>query len=138
MNETDAMKLLAEANPVRIDTIGAVELPDSLFATAAPSQTPRPRGCPGLLAALAASLIGVFGFGLVTQRLTPMRRDGPVATARSDHHRSRSRSRTSPAALGAPVVLPDTPLLNASDASAWGRKIARPSLPTIDARASSR
>ncbi len=62
MNETDAMKLLAEANPVRMDTIGAVELPDSLFATRRPARRLVLAAALVLLAALAASFIGVFGF----------------------------------------------------------------------------
>jgi hypothetical protein len=77
MNESDAMRLLAEANPVRADAIGGMEMPSSLVASRRSSKRLVLAAAVALVAALAASLIGMFVFGQSTSSMEPGLSNGP-------------------------------------------------------------
>lgn len=134
MNEDLAIKLLAEANPVRADDLSSMDFPDSILGH---RWLPR-RGLVGsvvvVTAAVAASLIGAFVFAgsssphratrsgqigvgnLAGPLPTVVRPLGPGAKRVS---LARARS-----ALGVPIVLPSTSLIRRPDVGrVWMRSI---------------
>ena len=122
MNERDVMALLAEANPVRVDEIPETDLElDSILAR---------HGRPGrrlvlvaavVTAAAAASLIGIFVLSGSPKHLVRGERllvPPPTLTHPLPPGAKELSLADAAATLGAPVVLPDTSLVSASDAGA--------------------
>jgi hypothetical protein len=117
MSEHDVMTLLAAANPVRLDAVPQTSLsPDSILA-----RRPRPSGrvvlvAAVLLAAVAAGLVGflaVGGHGAKPQ----FGGNGPGAVGRSNPSWKTIPLADASAALGAPLVLPNTELVQPTDAA---------------------
>ncbi len=121
MNENEAMRLLAEANPVRVDAIGGMEMPSSVFASRRSSKRLVLAAAMALLVLLAASLIGVFAFGSSTRHLE---RGGsmlvPLPTLAHPLPPGAQQVSLSGAtqALGASIVLPDSSFAAPSDVGA--------------------
>jgi hypothetical protein len=133
---TDVLALLAEANPVRVDDLAPLELPDL---------TPRPMTRGRLVAsavlatAIAASVGGVLVFGGTSPHRStsgtsgppgqtgskgPIGPPGPAPATVTDPLTAGKRVTLAEAsaAIGQPVVLPDTPLIRPRDAGpvwAW-------------------
>jgi hypothetical protein len=105
------MRLLADANPVRADAVGFMEMPDSVFASRRSSRRLVLAAAIAVLAALAASLIGVFAFAGSSSHSAGSHVPGAAIPVPPQPIPLADAS----AALGAPVVLPDTPLLDASE-----------------------
>jgi hypothetical protein len=135
MNERDVLTLLAEANPIRLDGLSGAptDLLDSILA-----RRRRPRRRPVLAAgvaaaALAASLIGVFVFGGPSQstQMQPgfLGIEGPVPPPPP---RSIGVADLS-LALGTPVALPMTSLVQPADAqSVTADRVCPAITPAID------
>jgi hypothetical protein len=110
MTERDVIALLSEANPVRVDDLAQAEFPRSiLLLHGRPSR--RLVLAVASVAAAVAALVGVFAFGSDS----PQTGGSPGGVANPIAPVPIALSNAS-AALGAPVVLPNTPLLKPSDA----------------------
>lgn len=140
MNETDAMRLLAEANPVSADALGSMELPDSVFAPQRPSRRLVLAVALAILVALAASLIGVFVLGQGTRSTEPVI-NGPQQ--RLGDIETNSPIQPPPPVpisvadislmLGVPVALPTTATVRPADASSASAGVVCPAVtPEID------
>jgi hypothetical protein len=121
MSERDVMALLAEANPVRVEELPQVEVPESIF-------TPNRRSSRRVLlvaaaatAALTASLIAAFAFNGTSRRLsggafqllpTPTLKHPLPPGAKQVTLSQATRT------LGAPIVLPHASLAAPPDAGA--------------------
>lgn len=115
---TDVLTLLSEANPVRVEDLAALDRPDLVL------RRPRRRIVVAVAlvgAALAASLIGVFVSGGSPPRSVVVRSAEPTPTIARPLPRPTAREvslQDAAAALGAPIVLPDTSLVGRSDVGA--------------------
>jgi len=126
VNEIDAMRLLAEANPVRAEDLGGFSLPDSVLA----GRRPRRRfvlATAVLAGAIAASLIGAFAFGgSPKQQSGGARSSEPLPTlAHPLPHPDAKEITLSDArqVLGAQIVLPDNSLASPSEIGAvWTQR----------------
>jgi len=110
MTERDVMRLLSEANPVRVDRLAEMEVPNSIFV---PCGHPNRRLVLGVAAAAAiivAAGVGVFAF----HRSGSPQTSGPPGVPNPIPPVSIPLADAS-AALGSPVVLPVSPLLKPSD-----------------------
>lgn len=114
MSEIDAMKRLAEANPVRVEGLAPMHFPHL------PHRRPQRRWVLAVAVAFAASLIGFFivdgsprhpqGSGLTL--VPPPTLAHPLVDAKQVSLAEATK------AFGAPIVLPDTALVAPSDAGA--------------------
>jgi hypothetical protein len=119
MSELDTMALLAEGNPVRIDDVPEMAFPASILAA------PRSRtrlvlavGVAALASGAAAASFAVFGStGTRSHPLPIPSVSAPGAPPGSITLAGASRR------LGAPVVLPDTALVQPADAAATVRVV---------------
>lgn len=110
MSEPNVIRLLTDANPVRADDLPRLAMPESIFDRR-PLRRLALAAAVGA-AALAASLIGVFAFS-GSGSLPPSTPSGPgVAVPIPPQPIPLADAST---ALGAPLILPETPLLDASD-----------------------
>lgn len=119
MTEHDAMTLLAEANPVRVEDLASLDLPDRVHG-----RRPSRRfvlAAAVAAAAVTASLIGVFAFGGSPHAREGIRSAGPLATLAHPLTHPDAREVTlidARRALGAPIVLPNSALAGPSDVGA--------------------
>ncbi len=134
MNETDAMRLLAEANPVRVDDLAAMEMPDSILVRRRAGRRLALAAVAALLAALAASLIGVFVFGQSTRSMEPVI-NGPQQGLGTLGDLPVLPPSPSPIPvadvslmLGVPVALPATSLVQPGDARSATAEIVCPAI----------
>lgn len=124
MNERDAMTLLAEANPVRVEDLAPLDRPD-LARRRRPSRR-LVVAIAVLVTAVAASLIGAFAFGGASKKSSQppvvMPAIPPAIQPLAD----------ASTILGAPVVLPDTALVTPSDADKTVETVCVPKDDTVD------
>jgi hypothetical protein len=127
MNEHDVMRLLAEANPVRVESLEPLHAPESAGRT-----IPRPRlvlAGAVLLALVAGTAAAVFAFHSPGSRASASTSPHDGAYGVTPDPIEPIRLSEASAALGAPVVLPDTSLIGPSDIGrvtkecpgVWGR-----------------
>ena len=116
MSEIDAMRLLAEANPVRVEALAPMRFPDLRH------RRPQRRwvlAVAGAAVALAASLIGFFAFdGSPRRPQVGLRIVPPPTLAHPLVGAEEVSLADATKAFGAPIVLPDTALVGPSDAGA--------------------
>jgi len=126
MTETDAMRLLADANPVHSEDQDAISLPDAVFGRHRP-QRRLVLAVAVVAGAIAASLIAVFAVGgSPKQPLGVMRSIEPaISLARPLPHPDAKEITLADAAkvLGAPIVFPDDSLASPADVGAvWAQR----------------
>lgn len=119
MNESDAMRLLAEANPVRVDSLTGLAMPAPILDRRL--RRPLVLAAAVSVAAVAASLIAIFAFGgSPPQASRGGRLPSPLPTLehplRPDAKQVTLREATQE--LGAKIVLPDSSLAGSSDVGA--------------------
>lgn len=117
MNERDAMTLLAEANPVRVEDLVASSMPDSIIAQRRRSSRRLVLAAAAVVVASAAA-IGFFAFGTSPSHLRGSQ-DRLVPSPTLAHPLPPGSQQVSlsdaTTALGAPIALPDTSLVGPSD-----------------------
>jgi|SRR5579871_2386698 len=130
MNENDAMKLLADANPVPTESLAPTDPPE--LGAAAVTRRRLVLATVSLLALAAATVTA-----LLTVHLSASRQAAPTNTGKGANAVAVPPEQPIPlseasAALGAPVVLPDTPRIGPSDVGSvtkecpgpWGQTCA--------------
>lgn len=129
MNETDAMKLLAQANPVRAEDLAAFELADPIRR-----RHPNRRLAVAIAVvatAAAASVFGAFVFGGSSKHQPLIRGEATLVPPPTLEHPLPPGAKqislsAAPAILGAPIILPDSSLAGPSDAGAVWLQDLRP------------
>jgi hypothetical protein len=122
MSERDVMALLADANPVRAEGVPQASLSvDSILTRRRQPSSRLVLAAAVLLAAVAAGLIGVFAVGGHGAKTGFGRVSGPGALESNNGDWKKIPLSHASSALGAPVVLPSTDLVQPSDAAsqAW-------------------
>ena len=119
MSELDLMTLLAEANPVRVDDVPEIAFPTSILAPRrARTRLVLAVGALALASAAAAASFAVFGSNGTRPHPLPIPSVSTGGAPLGSIPLAAASSR-----LGAPVVLPETALVQPADAAATVRAV---------------